>query len=66
MTPQLHSLLMESKPRRLVQEDKHHKETMMMSMEHLHEMYQILLKQSKQLRDSDNVQRFDERTKCPE
>ena len=41
MTPQLHSLLMESKLRRLVQEDKTPQETMMMSMEHLPEMYQI-------------------------
>ena len=41
MTPQLHNLLMESKLRRLVQEDENPKETMMMSVEHLPEMYQI-------------------------
>ena len=41
MTPQLHNLLMESKLRRLVQEDETPRETMMMSWESHPEMYQI-------------------------
>ena len=41
MTPEHHRMLMESKLRKLVQEDETPQETMMMSMEHLPEMYQI-------------------------
>ena len=41
MTPERHRMLMESKLRRLVQEDENPRETMMMSVEYLPEMYQI-------------------------